>query len=208
MRPQFAFLVVLLWFSSGARAGDISVHVRTADGQPVAEAVVTVFPASESGAAKFSWPMSVVQRDLAFDPFVLIAPVGAQVAFPNFDAVSHHVYSFSPAKKFEIELYGKSQTRSVAFPVTGIVALGCNIHDNMSAFIYVTDAPFAVKTDEHGKAIITGVPEGAATAEVWHPRAGKSDERVTQPLAVSAGTTTLSTVLELRVQRRVRHGSY
>ena len=209
MRPAVAFVMVLLWFSTAARAGDVNVDVHTDDGHPVADAVVTIVPASEIGAAaKFSWPMKVVQHKLAFDPFVLIVPVGAQVAFPNFDSVSHHVFSFSPAKKFEIELYGRDETRSVAFPTSGIVALGCNIHDNMSAFIYVTDHPFAAKTDAEGKATVTGVPAGTATADIWHPRSTAPGQRVAQSLVVSPGTTTLTRELELRAQRRVRHGSY
>ncbi|HET6942615.1 MAG TPA: methylamine utilization protein, partial [Sphingomicrobium sp.] len=82
---------------------------------------------------------SVSQRDMQFHPFVLVVPVGAKVSFPNLDPTRHHVYSFSPAKKFELKLFAKDQSRSVVFDKPGVVALGCNIHDAMTAFIYVAD---------------------------------------------------------------------
>jgi hypothetical protein len=123
--------------------------------------------------------------------------------------VRHHVYSFSPAKKFEIQLYGHDETRSVAFPAAGVVAIGCNIHDKMSAFVYVTDTPYAAKTDASGNATIANVPSGAASAQIWHPQAVGADQRVEQSLTVSAQSpTTLTAELELRAKRRVRHGAY
>ena len=81
------------------------------------------------------------QRQHQFHPFVLVVPVGANVSFPNFDPTRHHVYSFSPAKRFELKLFARDQSRSVRFDKPGVVALGCNIHDQMSAFIDVVDTP-------------------------------------------------------------------
>jgi plastocyanin len=208
---RLAVAVSLLLLScAAAQAADVGVQVRTADGEPVANAVVTITPASKGtpAPAKFSWPLQIGQRELAFDPFVLIVPAGAQVAFPNFDTVSHHVYSFSSAKKFEIQLYGHDETRAVAFPTPGVVALGCNIHDKMSAFIYVTDSPYAAKTDARGNATIAGVPAGAATAEIWHPHATATGQRLQQALTVAPQATTLTAELDLRPQRRARHGAY
>lgn len=211
MRPSVALSLSLLWFCASAHAADVNVQVRTADGQPVANAVVTIMPAARSPSepVKFAWPLRVGQRELAFDPFVLIVPAGAQVAFPNFDTVRHHVYSFSPARKFEIQLYGHDETRSVAFPTAGIVAIGCNIHDKMSAFVYVTDTPYAAKTDASGNATIADVPSGAASAQIWHPKAVGANQRVEQSLTVSAqAATTLIAELDLRAQRRERNGAY
>ncbi|MEQ1863526.1 MAG: methylamine utilization protein [Micropepsaceae bacterium] len=211
MRSSVTYSLALIWFCATAHAADVNVQVRTADGQPVANAVVTIMPTAKGpgGPIKFTWPLRVGQRELAFDPFVLIVPAGAQVAFPNFDTVRHHVYSFSPAKKFEIQLYGHDETRSVAFPTAGVVAIGCNIHDKMSAFVFVTDTPYAAKTDASGNATVAEVPAGAASAQVWHPQAVGTNQRIEQSLTVSAhAATTLTAALELRAQRRVRHGAY
>jgi plastocyanin len=161
-----------------AFAADVAVSVRTPQGKPVADAVVAVYPAAgaPAGPVRFPWPLRVEQRDMQFQPFVLIAPAGAEVGFPNRDAVRHHVYSFSPAKRFELKLYGKDDTRAVRFENAGVVALGCNIHDSMVGFIKVVDTPFAAKTDAAGEAVVHGVPAGAARLNVWHPY-GKAGDR-------------------------------
>ncbi len=170
MRHILSFLIVLACLPVCARAADLDVHVRTARGAPVSDAIVTVEPEARTPAPlRFTQPLAMAQRGLQFDPFVLVVPVGAEVRFPNEDPVRHQVYSFSPTKTFELKLYGKDQTRTVRFDKAGVVSLGCNIHDQMVAFIKVTDAPFAVKTDASGHAVLHGLPVGRATIRVWHP---------------------------------------
>jgi len=161
--------------SATALAGTVRVEVRTPSGEPVANAVVTVSgPASSS----LTPPRKLVieQKNLQFYPFVLVAPRGASVAFPNLDQTRHHVYSFSAAGPFELKLYGSGETRSVRFDKVGTVAVGCNIHDQMSAFIRVTDAPWATVTDAAGVAIIPDVEPGQRIIEVWHPHQRGSQE--------------------------------
>ena len=92
----------------------------------------------------------VSQKNLQFHPFLTIVPVGADVSFPNLDPTKHHVYSFSPAKRFELKLFAKDQSRTVHFDKPGVVALGCNIHDQMSAFIVVTDSAWTARTNAQG----------------------------------------------------------
>src|SRR5579862_5442899 len=99
MRRIVLFLLLLL-SPAQALAGDVAVSVRTPQGQPIPNAVVTI-AAPHAGPIHFAWPYRVAQQDLQFNPFVLIVPVGADVAFPNLDKVRHHVYSFSPVKTFE-----------------------------------------------------------------------------------------------------------
>ena len=136
MRAFILAALAALTLSSQAAAGDLSVVVRNAAGHPVKDAVVTLKPAGGGVAGapiKFTWPYSVAQQNIAFNPFVLIVPVGSNVTFPNKDKVRHHVYSFSPTKKFELKLYGRDESRGVVFDKAGVVALGCNIHDQMIA---------------------------------------------------------------------------
>jgi plastocyanin len=148
----------------------VTVAVRGPNGAPVKDAVVTVHlvgratPAPQGGGS-----FTVDQKNIQFHPFVLVVPVNSNVAFPNFDAIRHHVYSFSPAKRFELKLYAREQSRSVRFDKAGIIALGCNIHDQMTAFIDVVDTPWAVKTDASGNAVLGGIPAGQVRITVWHP---------------------------------------
>ncbi len=95
--------------------------------------------------------------------------MGAEVDFPNLDNVRHHVYSFSAPHPFELKLYGRDETRIVRFDKPGVIALGCNIHDSMVAFILVVDTPYAAKSDAAGQAVIRGLPAGTFTLKAWHP---------------------------------------
>jgi plastocyanin len=183
-----------------ARAGDVAFLVVNAKNRPVLDAVVTAYPPGfKADQIRFAWPQEMDQHNLQFDPFVLVVPVGANVNFPNRDAVRHHVYSFSPAKAFELKLYGRDDTRSVRFDKVGVVALGCNIHDGMVAFIKVVDTPFAAKTDDKGQATLKGVPAGEVQVRVWHPYLKAPGNEIVRTVPVSASGAPLQTVqIEVR----------
>ncbi len=154
-------------------AGSSVVRIQVVDdnGVPVRDAVVEITPASgTSDVLRFPWRAAMAQKDLAFTPGTLVVAKGSSVAFPNLDRVRHSIYSFSKPARFEIDLYGRDQSRSQSFPVTGSVSLGCNIHDTMRGYIRVVDTPFAGKTDHNGIMSVTGVPNGRATVTLWHPR--------------------------------------
>jgi len=114
------------------------------------------------------------------------------------DDVRHQVYSFSPAGPFELRLYGHDESRTVQFRNVGIIAVGCNIHDQMTAFIDVVDTPYAAKTDVNGVAVIPDVPAGAATLRVWHPYMRAPDNHVDRAIIVPHEDTTQSFSVTLR----------
>jgi plastocyanin len=154
-------------------AGSSAVRIQLVDenGVPVRDAVVEITPASSTGSEfRFPWRAAIAQKDLAFAPGTLVVAKGSSVAFPNLDRVRHSIYSFSKAARFEIDLYGRDQTRSQSFPATGSVSLGCKIHDTMRGYIRVVDTPYAGKTDHNGIMSVAGVPNGRATVTLWHPR--------------------------------------
>src|SRR3954452_5544694 len=151
-------------------AAPLNVRVVDASGRPVRDAVVTLYPAG--GAARPAHAAGrylVAQQNLQFRPFLTVVPVGADVSFPNLDPTKHHVYSFSAAKKFELKLFAKDQSRTVHFDKAGVVALGCNIHDQMSAFIFVTDTAWTARTNAQGVAAFADAPNAPARVAVWHP---------------------------------------
>jgi len=173
------FLCVLIGPATAEKA---TFMVSDASGNPVKDAVVMV--AAEPGAppVTFSWPLEMKQENLTFAPYVLIVPAGADVKFPNFDKVRHHVYSFSKGNKFELKLYGKDESRSVKLEKAGIAAIGCNIHDTMVAYIRVVDTPYAAKTGADGK-VVLDLPTSAKIATVWHPDALPTETKVILPAA-------------------------
>ena len=164
-----AWLAALLLFCANAGAGTIEATVSTPAGKPVEDAAVVAEPVS-GAVPRHRGKATIQQRDREFIPYVTIVQSGTTVEFPNRDPVKHHVYSFSPAKLFEIKLYAGKAARPVTFDKPGEVALGCNIHDWMEAYVLVVNSPYFAKTGSNGKAIIPNVPEGRYRLRVWHPR--------------------------------------
>jgi len=190
---SFVIACALGAITAPAWAGDLVVAVTTPDGKPLADAVVTV---PGSGKPTFPWKLEVAQKDKRFAPFVLVAPVGADVAFPNLDKFRHHVYSFSKGNKFELELYGREEKRSVTFKTTGTAAVGCNIHDQMVAFVRVVDTPFAAKTGADGIAELKAAPDGKTKLTVWHPNAKAKDQTVVSDVTVEPGSSRITVVID------------
>jgi hypothetical protein len=108
------------------------------------------------------------QKNRMFIPHVLPVQTGTSVRFPNSDDIRHHVYSFSPAKPFQLPLYKGTPANPEVFDRAGVVTLGCNIHDQMSAFIVIVDTPYFATTPASGKAALS-VDSGRYQLHVWYP---------------------------------------
>jgi plastocyanin len=204
-----ASLLLALGLATAARAGDLAVTLSGGAGRPIVDAVVMVRPdAGVRGGPRVPGPYVMAQKDMQFQPYVLIVPVGAEVSFPNLDPFHHHVYSFSKAKTFELKLYGQDETRKVTFDKAGVVALGCNIHDNMSAYIRVVDTPWAVKTAASGVAVVRDLPAGGATVIVWHPLMRGPGGEITRRVRIPASGTLRLDVSGALKPSRIRRGAY
>jgi plastocyanin len=160
----FALLAAVL----PSAAAEISVTVVDRDGRGIEDAVVTASPAAGK-AVSAAKPAVMDQRDRAFVPRVLVVSVGSRVEFPNNDSVSHQVYSFSPAKRFQLALYKGETHPPVTFDQPGLVVLGCNIHDSMVGYIYVTPAPYFGTTDASGTVKLKDLPKDDYQIVVWSP---------------------------------------
>src|SRR5436190_8515169 len=169
MLRGFLVALALAGVATPLAAASLSVRVLDSAGRPVRDAVVTLYPAAGARAPHASGRFLITQQNLQFHPFLTIVPVGADVSFPNFDPTKHHVYSFSSAKRFELKLFAKDQSRTIHFDKAGVVALGCNIHDQMSAFIVVTDSAWTARTNAQGMAVFGDAPNAPARLTVWHP---------------------------------------
>ena len=197
MVRNFLLALAVAGAASPLAAAPLSVRVVDASGRPVRDAVVTLYPAGNAARPAHGGGRFVVaQKDLQFHPFLTIVPVGADVSFPNLDPTKHHVYSFSPAKKFELKLFAKDQSRTVHFDKAGVVALGCNIHDQMSAFIVVTDSAWTARTNAQGVAAFNDAPNAPGRATLWHPYLRAPGGQLQQ--AVSAAQHSLGFQVRLR----------
>lgn len=206
MRALLVLVFFALAFVTTAQAGDLTVSVRDTGGRPVRDAVVTVRPDAgvPRGPIRFSWPLRIAQQNVQFQPYVLVAPVGGTVAFPNLDRVRHQVYSFSRGNRFEIELFGQDQTRTHTFATVGVAALGCNIHDQMLAYVKIVDTPWAGKTDAAGNVTVAAIPAGPARLMVWHPQLNVRGNESAYVLTIGAGAGTQTMTGDFSARAAVR----
>jgi len=157
----FAPLVAVLACAPGAGAAGVSITVADPAGQPLADAVASLEPLGQPAPVKPMAGVQIEQVDRHFVPRVSVVTVGTPVAFPNHDTVRHHVYSFSPVKTFELKLYAGTPHEPVVFDKPGVAVLGCNIHDQMVAWVVVVATPWFARSGATGQARIADVPAGS-----------------------------------------------
>lgn len=149
-------------------AADLTIDVKDSAGAPVIDTVIYAEPLSGPVAASKRNTVVIEQKGRKFLPLVSVVQTGTDISFPNNDSVRHHVYSFSPAKSFELQLYSGVPGTPVHFDKPGTVVVGCNIHDKMVTYIHVVATPYFGKTDNSGKSVLTGLPAGKYRVKAWH----------------------------------------
>ncbi len=164
-----ALSIITTTFSFCTQSKQISVSVLTELNMPVGNVVVYLTPKNLKQSNTSNEIDIMDQVNTQFLPHILVIQKGTQVRFPNSDSIKHHVYSFSPAKTFELQLYKGLHAAPLLFPKFGSVELGCNIHDWMLGYIFVVDTPYFGKTDIKGN-LTLDLPDGEYQLDVWHSR--------------------------------------
>ena len=176
MRKASAVLWWMLLVPWAAGAAELEVRVVDRKGQPVSDAVVTVVMHGAATQPQRAPPdvaptrHVIDQKGLAFTPYVEVFRPGDEVAYRNSDRTRHHVYSFSPIKAFEFVLAPGAVSAPMKLERSGVIAVGCNIHDGMINYLYISDAPWAARTDARGVITLKDLPAGAFDVRVWQPR--------------------------------------
>lgn len=138
---------------------------------PVENAVLSIAEVTAAQRVTGSPMANMDQIDREFVPHVLAVRVGTLVSFPNSDDTRHHVYSFSDAKQFELKLYHANEAPPIAFDTPGLVSLGCNIHDRMRGYIFVTEAEiFAVSSADGLVELADYQGKLPPQVQIWHPQ--------------------------------------
>ncbi|MDP2126218.1 MAG: methylamine utilization protein [Pseudohongiella sp.] len=169
-----------LGWTAQSQAFDITLVLVDEQENPVAGAVIelSVDQAGTTATSAASAPVAVIdQIERRFVPMVLLIEVGQSVNFPNSDNVRHHVYSFSDIKQFSTPLYADESIEPVLFDKPGIAVLGCNIHDSMVAYIFVSQSASSAISDEHGNLTLAGLSASPGSLSVWHPWIQTPDNR-------------------------------
>lgn len=174
-------LLALAAFTT-AQAATVQVTVLARDGQPLSDAVVLIEPAN-AGAAPAPAPVQarIDQERMQFAPMLTLVPTGSTLRFTNLDRWEHHVrmlpatiaLSGSTPTGHELRLAGHAPGQAapsaeITVREPGAYRLGCHLHGSMRGFVYVTDSPWAARTDADGRITLQGVPEGAARLRIWH----------------------------------------
>jgi len=192
--------------STGALGADLAAVVKDQDGKALEDAVVIAVPADGARMPVVvpKTPEIVDQVDKEFVPHVKPIVVGSSITFPNHDEVHHQVYSFSAPKRFELPLYAGTPAKPVVFDKPGVVVLGCNIHDWMIGYVYVSESPWFAKTGKDGTALLQGLPAGRYLVRAWHPRLEGDGKATAQDLELRSALTDAAWRLKLKPERSIR----
>ena len=212
-RHLCALALSLAAATNAASAASLQVTVLARDGQPLADAVVTVeMPGMALPATPAPVNVTIDQQAMRFVPALTVVPLGSRIRFSNLDAWDHHVRAIppdsgssatsEPRRGFELRLPGRAANQA-APQADGVVdspgpwRLGCHLHGSMRGHVWVSTTPWVGKTDRSGVALIPDLPEGAALVKLWHPE--QVVESTPQALTLSGGTATrLSTAIQPR----------
>lgn len=165
---KIAILIGLICCCIDTHSAELQLTINDNQRQPLKDAVAALIPEQKK---VFSQPLvaTIDQHNKMFAPGVMAIRTNTLMKFPNSDDIRHHVYSFSPAKKFELRLYHGMTAEPVLFDKPGTVVLGCNIHDSMVAYIFVVDTEYYAVSDTQGNVRIHA-PAGKYQLQVFHPR--------------------------------------
>jgi len=166
---KFILALSIIFTTFLAHSQPITVSVLNELNDGVANVVVYLTPKDPKNKVASNKIAIMDQVNTQFLPHILAIQKDTQVRFPNSDSIKHHVYSFSQAKTFELQLYKELLADPLLFSKLGSVELGCNIHDWMLGYIFVVDTPYFGKTDIKGNLTID-LPDGEYQVHVWHPR--------------------------------------
>lgn len=184
---RWVYISVIAFSIARAEAAHVDVRVLDTKARPVRGIVVALYGSTAVPPKAPAAPAIMDQVEQRFLPLVLPVRVGTPVTFPNSDSVAHQVYSFSQPKRFELGLYRGRPHAPIVFDKPGVVVLGCNIHDKMIGYIYVTDAAYFGKTSEQGAWRADAVASGEYRVEVWSPLFARDEPALSRTIAVTEG---------------------
>ncbi|HWU75387.1 MAG TPA: methylamine utilization protein [Rhodanobacter sp.] len=181
------------WLSLGlaapVAAATVTMHVSDQQGHAVSDAVVTL---TLDGAAANTLPAGpsklyyIDQKDETFIPYVQIFRPGDKVVFRNSDTTRHQVYSFSSIKRFEFVLRPGEHSPALELDKTGVAAVGCNIHDDMITYLFVSAAANIAMSDRAGNVSFGQLAPGRYTLRLWHPQLHPGEPEPEQQLTIAS----------------------
>jgi plastocyanin len=184
-------LLMIAGYSALGHGASLRVRVENIQGVPLADSVVYLTPAVAVARSALT-PVKIDQVHKAFVPRISVVQVGTAISFPNSDNIRHSIYSFSAPRIFTLKLYSGTPSSPVVFDKPGVVVLGCNIHDQMVAWVLVIDTPYIIHSDADGYATLSNLPAGDYVLRAWHEPL--AEEAAGEPLHLDASATATHTI--------------
>jgi plastocyanin len=200
MRCLFMVVVLLLGSACSASAAEVVVHLSDGHGHAVSDAVVMLTPDTGTTASPSATPPAtyiIDQRDETFIPYVQVLRPGDKVVFRNSDSTRHHVYSFAAIKTFEFVLRPGESSPALSMDQAGVAAVGCNIHDHMATYLFVSAVPAIAMSSHDGSATLGHLAPGRYTAHVWHPQLHPGHPEPIQSVTIAGDTDTVQLSITL-----------
>lgn len=194
MRCLLMIAALFLGNAQPAPAAEVIVHLSDGRGHPVNDAVVMLMPATAAVAKFPAGPPAtyiINQHDESFIPYVQVLRPGDKVMFRNSDSTRHHVYSFAAIKTFEFVLRPGESSPALSMDQAGIAAVGCNIHDHMATYLFVSAVPAIAMSSHDGSATLGHLAPGRYTAHVWHPQLHPGHPEPIQNVTIVGDTDTV-----------------
>jgi len=209
-RRALYILTLLTVAAASAHAATLSVVLRDTQGAPAGNAVLTLTPAAgQTIPSRLPEQATIDQRGQMFMPLVAAIRLGGRVVFANNDNTMHQVYSFSAIRQFEAEIEKGQRSKPVLFDKAGVAVIGCNIHDNMIAYVFVSDAPIGAVTGATGETRLKDVPPGAYKVSIWHPRMAAGQSPIVFEMTVGTADASIAHTLSLVPEKTASmHGQH
>jgi plastocyanin len=193
--------LLLLLLSTRLFAADISITLKDTKQRSVHDTIVELVGARPE--LKVDENIEIAQVDKEFYPEIMVIPEKSPVLFTNHDLFQHHVYSVSKGNQFDLPLYQGTPSKHITFSTPGIVKLGCNIHDWMLAFGYVSQSKHLIISDASGKVHFSGIPDGEYELRIWNPRLKNNKTVITQAVELKHELP-LEKTITLSLRKRIR----
>lgn len=197
---SFTFFIMVI-SSTVTQAAEIDITITAHKDRSTKGVVVELVALNHEAIAPDK--IEIDQVDKEFVPLVSVVPIGSTVLFNNLDELKHHVYSVSSGNQFDLPLHNGVSPEEISLDKSGVVKLGCNIHDWMLAYVYVSESDRVKTADDTGIVSFTDVPAGKYEIRLWSPRLRNTKVPVTEIITIAENQTLKHTV-KLKLRKRIR----
>ncbi len=140
---------------------------------------------------------TINQKGCVFSPWLQVVRKGAGLTIKNDDPVLHNIHireligikvgrprgvkrtMLNEAQPGSLEEKAPDLKTKIKPRRGNMVAINCEAHNFMFAWMFAADHPYVTKTGKDGSFSIDGIPPGKYTLVAWHPSLGVQEKKIT-----------------------------